>query len=101
MHDWHLAHGFPLCGLPLRRSARARSRRPRPDRQRFAGVRGGCLHAESRASCSGSCLSGAAWPRADARGIIICSGMPRLHREQGMRDARGMAAVTAQATDAR
>jgi len=97
MHDWHLAHGFRYAGLHC-------GVRPGRDRDDLALIvsdlpaSAAGVFTQNRVRAAPVRVCQERLPRADARGIIICSGNANACTgEQGMRDARGMAAVTAQA----
>jgi glutamate N-acetyltransferase/amino-acid N-acetyltransferase len=97
MHDWHLAHGYRYAGLHC-------GVRPGRDRDDLALIvsdlpaSAAGVFTQNRVRAAPVRVCQERLPRGDARGVIICSGNANACTgEQGMRDARGMASVTAQA----
>jgi len=96
MNDWLLAKGFRYAGVHC-------GLRPDPDRRDLALIESEVpaaaagVFTQNRVCAAPVHLCRERLPRADARGIVICSGNANACTgEQGMEDARKMAELAAQ-----
>jgi glutamate N-acetyltransferase/amino-acid N-acetyltransferase len=97
--NWHLAAGYRFAGVHS-------GLRPDPDRLDLAVVlsdrpaRAAGVFTQNRVAAAPVQVCRERLPRAEARGIVICSGNANACTgQQGLDDARRMAALTAQAVD--
>src|SRR3954468_15686264 len=101
MTDWHLARGFRYAGLHC-------GLRPDPDRRDLAvavsdvPAAAAGVFTQNRVRAAPVRVCQERLPRADARGVVVCSGNANACTgPQGLADARRMAAVAAEALGCR